>query len=153
FAVAIWPLLSNRLVVDHVAVSGLKAWVTRDAEGRFNFSDLIDPEAGPGEPLPTTDSAVANMAAAPVALASQASRTDLDIDIAGLEIKNGQVHYVDQLDGMSATITGLEAATGRVTYDQPFDVSVRGQLAGHDPALDARFEAQALLRLNPAAGG
>src|SRR5690606_30842556 len=61
--------------------------------------------------------------------------------------------YVDQLDGMSATITGLEAATGRVTYDQPFDVSVSGKLAGHDPALDARFEAQALLRLNPAAGG
>ncbi len=42
FAVAIWPLLSNRLVVDHVAVTGLKAYVVRDAQGRFNFSDLLD---------------------------------------------------------------------------------------------------------------
>src|SRR5690554_7026530 len=40
-AVAIWPLLFNRLVVDHVAVKGFKAWVVRDADGRFNFSDLV----------------------------------------------------------------------------------------------------------------
>src|SRR5690606_7214011 len=40
FAVAIWPLMFNRLVVDHVAVSGFKAWVIRDEHGRFNFRDL-----------------------------------------------------------------------------------------------------------------
>ncbi len=147
FAVAIWPLLSNRLVVDHVAVNGLKAWVTRDTEGRFNFSDLIGSEAAAGAP------SAAGVAVAPVALAAGAQRAELDIDIAGLELKDGQVHYLDQRDGMSATITGIEAATGRVTYDQPFDVSVKGDLAGHDPALDAHFEAQALLRLNPAVSG
>ncbi|MGB6105006.1 MAG: AsmA family protein, partial [Pusillimonas sp.] len=36
FAVAIWPLMFNRLVVDHVAVTGFKAWVTRDDKGQFN---------------------------------------------------------------------------------------------------------------------
>src|SRR3546814_6974350 len=41
FAVAIWPLMFNRLVVDHVAVTGFKAWVTRDSKGNFNFNDLI----------------------------------------------------------------------------------------------------------------
>src|SRR3546814_154171 len=50
FAVAIWPLLANRLVVDHVAVSGFKAWVTRDADGHFNFSDLLDLAAPPPAP-------------------------------------------------------------------------------------------------------
>ena len=53
FAVAIWPLLSNRFVVDHVSVSGLKAWVVRDKNGVFNFNDLIqgvaDAATGPGE--------------------------------------------------------------------------------------------------------
>src|SRR5690606_1052591 len=52
FAVAIWPLLRNRLVVDHVAVSGFKAWVTRDKDGRFNFSDLLDLTVPP-PPSPT----------------------------------------------------------------------------------------------------
>src|SRR3546814_3500900 len=32
----------NRLVVDHVAVTGFKAWVTRDEQGQFNFRDLVD---------------------------------------------------------------------------------------------------------------
>src|SRR5690606_20884448 len=32
FAVAIWPLLSNRFVVDHVAISGFKAWIRRDEQ-------------------------------------------------------------------------------------------------------------------------
>src|SRR5690606_41684817 len=46
FAVAIWPLMSNRLVVDHVAVSGLKGWIVRDEKGNFNFEDLLtqDPD-------------------------------------------------------------------------------------------------------------
>src|SRR3546814_5002941 len=42
FAVAIWPLFSNRLVVDHVAVTGFKAWVRRDKNGQFNFHDLLE---------------------------------------------------------------------------------------------------------------
>ncbi len=152
FAVAIWPLLSNRLVVDHVAVSGLKAWVTRDAEGRFNFDDLI--ASGPAAAgAPSAAGVAAGIATAPVALATGAHRAELDIDIAGLELKDGQVHYLDLRDGVAATATGIEAATGRVTYDQPFDVSVKGVLAGDDPVLDARFEAQALLRLNPAGQG
>ena len=37
FAVAIWPLISNRFVVDHVAVSGFKAWVARNEAGELNF--------------------------------------------------------------------------------------------------------------------
>uniref|UniRef100_UPI00333EBC80 AsmA family protein n=1 Tax=Castellaniella defragrans TaxID=75697 RepID=UPI00333EBC80 len=147
FAVAIWPLLSNQLVVDHVAVSGLKAWVTRDAEGRFNFSDLVD-----SEPVVAALPA-AGTAAAPAALAAGVRRADLDIDIAGLELKDGQVHYLDESNGMSATATGIEAVTGRVTYDQPFDVSIKGDLVGQSPVLDAHFEAQALLRLNSAARG
>jgi AsmA protein len=41
FAVAIWPLLSDSFVVDHVAVTGFKAALVRRKEGGFNFDDLI----------------------------------------------------------------------------------------------------------------
>ena len=40
-AVAVWPLLSNSFVVDHVAISGLKARVIRGKDGQFNFSNLV----------------------------------------------------------------------------------------------------------------
>ena len=38
---AVWPLLSNSFVVDHVAISGLKARVIRGKDGQFNFSNLV----------------------------------------------------------------------------------------------------------------
>src|SRR3546814_4846522 len=40
-AVAVWPLLSSNLVVDHVAINGFKARVVRDKSGHLNFDDLV----------------------------------------------------------------------------------------------------------------
>ena len=39
--IAVWPLLSNSFVVDHVAISGFKARVVRNKDGQFNFSNLV----------------------------------------------------------------------------------------------------------------
>ncbi|WP_345796107.1 AsmA family protein [Castellaniella sp. MT123] len=151
FAVAIWPLLSNQLVVDHVAISGLKAWVVRDKQGRFNFSDLL--ESGQSDALREHPTVAAMAAAAGVAPPESGpvmeARSDLNIDIAGLDMKGGQIHYVDQYDGLSTTLSGIDASTGRVTYDQPFDVSLKSRVTGSDPVQDAQLQAQALLRLDP----
>ncbi|WP_322997760.1 AsmA family protein [Castellaniella sp.] len=154
FAVAIWPLLSNQLVVDHVAITGLKAWVVRDTKGRFNFGDLLES----GRPALASAAPAGSVVAAPLIAAAGAAddpegRTDMNIDIAGLELKGGQIHYLDQRSGLSTTLSSIEANTGRVTYDQPFDVSLKAQVAGDDPVQDAQLQAQALLRLNPGGRG
>lgn len=165
FAVAIWPLLSNQLVVDHVAITGLKAWVVRDSKGQFNFKDLLSADgasepdtalvADPIEPTdPGQDQASTPLAGVVgAALAQPLGRSEFNIDIAGLELKDGQIHYLDQADGLSTTLSGIEANTGRVTFDQPFDVSLKAKIAGADPVQDARLQAQALLQLNPAERG
>ena len=147
FAVAIWPLLSNQLVVDHVAVTGLKAYVVRDARGRFNFSDLLDVGGSAASVAP------APMAVAAAAASAPGAGSDFNIDIAGLELKSGRVQYVDQRDGLSTTFDQIEANTGRVTYDQPFDVSLKAVITGNDPVQNAQLQAQALLRLNPGGRG
>ncbi|MBV6272379.1 AsmA family protein [Alcaligenaceae bacterium CGII-47] len=148
FAVAIWPLLSNRLVVDHVSVTGFKAWVTRDKEGRFNFSDLISTEAF-HPPANSLDDAGAVLAGALVVAPSADGRADPQIDIAGLALKNGQIHYLDEQTGTALTLSDLDVNTGRMTYDQAFDVTLKGHLLGVTPVADAQVEAQALLRLDP----
>ena len=148
FAVAIWPLLSNQLVVDHVAITGLKAWVVRDEKGRFNFSDLL---AGNGTTPPATAPVSTPLAVAGAMAADPDS--DFNIDIAGLELKGGRVQYIDLHDGLSTTFEQIDANTGRVTYDQPFDVSIKAVVSGTDPVQNAQFQAQALLRLDPAAHG
>lgn len=194
FAVAIWPLLFNRLVVDHVSVTGFKAWLIRDGDGHFNFRDLVqsrrypfsalstDPDLVPawatslvpslsaegarswplntlstvGTPEPSAQPAPVNEGAAPrsepVVLAAAADdRTDFQIDIAGLALRGGEINFLDWKTGSIGRIEQLDVNTGRMTFDQAFDVSLKGKLIGEWPPADAQFEAQALLHLDPIA--
>ena len=178
-AVAIWPLMFNRLVVDHVAVSGFQAWVVRDDDGDFNFNDLLSQRRAARLPAPdlaspltalagtvsvaqaaVTAAATGNTASASESGASASSaaggRTatqhpegaDLQIDIAGLNLRNGQIHLHDKKRGYVGHVVNLELNTGRMTADQPFDLAFRGRLLGDFPTADARFDGQALVRFN-----
>lgn len=176
-AVAIWPLMFNRLVVDHVAVTGFRAWMVRDEGGSYNFHDLLSGRQNAGLPAPDLASPLTALAgtvgaaqavvqaaagstatAADLPAAEQAepmgpplparNATDLHIDIAGLTLRNGQIHLHDKKNGYIGHITNLELNTGRMTADQPFDVAFRGRLLGNFPTADARFDGQALVKFN-----
>lgn len=154
FAVAIWPLMSNRLVVDHVAVSGLKGWIVRDEKGNFNFEDLltqdppaleaVDPRFKSDEIRPEPAVASESNSVLP-----QPKKTDFKIDIAGLEVQNGAIFYKDRLSGLDMRLNNMTVNTGRVTFDQPFDVSVTGKLEGARPVANANVNIQGLVKLDP----
>lgn len=217
FAVAIWPLMSNRLVVDHVALSGFRAWVRRDEQGQFNFDDLLGrspvaasltaPAAsaqatafsstndknhashsrmagaqsspqltlagaapassagGTGDAATVSTPGVTSERKGGFDLSSLLERllpfstasagdgvgqTDFQIDIAGLELKNGEIHFYDMVSGAVGRIEKLEANTGRVTFNQAFDVALKGHLVGEYPDADASIAGQALIRFDPA---
>ncbi|MFC4277034.1 AsmA family protein [Achromobacter aloeverae] len=159
-SVAIWPLLSKKLVIDHLTFSGVKARVVRDKQGRFNFADLV---GGPAPVAATPDatpdaSATQAAAGAPAALgqpvAGNAAASPMvggmRIDIAGVDLKDGELQLQDDRAGLALTVTQLEATTGRVRYDQPFPVKLSAHLQGTAPVLDADLTGQAKLSLNPA---
>ena len=154
-AVAVWPLLSNSVVVDHVAISGLKARVIRGKDGQFNFSNLV------GGTAPVTE-VPANPAEALVGAAETAAqaitngslpprRSNMQIDIAGLDLKDGSVQLQDAISGMAVAVTKINANTGRVTFNQPFDVRLTARVEGGNPRVDANLTGQALLTLDPSA--
>ncbi|MBO1018240.1 AsmA family protein [Achromobacter sp. SD115] len=154
-AVAVWPLLSNSFVVDHVAITGFKARVMRDKQGQFNFSNLV------GGTAPIT-AAPANPAEALAGAAQSAvqalangnlpqPRNNMQIDIAGLDLKDGQVQLQDAITGMAVAVTKINANTGRVTFNQPFDVRMTARVEGGNPRVDANLTGQALLTLDPSA--
>ncbi|WP_088158692.1 AsmA family protein [Achromobacter xylosoxidans] len=154
-AVAVWPLLSNSFVVDHVAITGFKARVVRDKQGHFNFSNLV------GGIAPVT-AAPANPAEALAGAAQSAvqaiangnlpqPRNNMQIDIAGLDLKDGQVQLQDAITGMAVAVTKINANTGRVTFNQPFDVRMTARVEGGNPRVDANLTGQALLTLDPSA--
>ncbi|NYT43911.1 AsmA family protein [Alcaligenaceae bacterium] len=167
FAVAIWPLMFNRLVIDHVAVTGFKAWVTRDQHGQFNFRDLIERRSAGLEVLAPPLAAVSLPNLKPVSSAqaqpvpqdtdalSEPGKTgsddgaELQIDIAGLDLKNGEIHLYDNITGSSARVVKLDVNTGRMTVNQAFDVALKGKLMGDFPVADANIDAQAIVKFNP----
>ncbi|MBB1594704.1 AsmA family protein [Achromobacter sp. UMC46] len=154
-AVAVWPLLSNSFVVDHVAISGFKARVVRGKDGQFNFSNLVGG-------TPSIATAPANPAEALVGAAQTAAqaitsgtlppnRNNMQIDIAGLDLKDGEVQLQDEISGMAVAVTKINANTGRVTFNQPFDVRLTARVEGGNPRVDANLTGQALLTLDPSA--
>ncbi|SPU51547.1 AsmA family protein [Bordetella trematum] len=152
-AVAVWPLLSNNLVVDHVAINGFKARIVREKNGHFNFENLVGgPVQSTAVPANAAEGAVGMIAGATQALTSGTASAprSMQIDIAGLDLKDGEVQLEDAMSGMGVSLMQLNANTGRVTFDQPFDVSLSARLKGTEPAVDAGLTGQALLRLNPA---
>ena len=140
FAVAIWPLISNRFVVDHVAVSGFKAWVVRNEAGDLNFEDLFEQKV-------VVDK-LKNQADGNTVL-PQPHNTDFKIDIAGLELQNGEVYFKDIGNQLDMRLQNMSINTGRVTFDQPFDITLAAQLEGAHPRVNAQLNVQGLLKLDP----
>ncbi|MPS81441.1 MAG: AsmA family protein [Achromobacter sp.] len=154
-AVAVWPLLSNSFVVDHVAISGLKARVVRGKDGQFNFSNLVGgastTTAAPASPAEALVGAAQTAAQAITSGTLPASRNNMQIDIAGLDLKDGEVQLQDAISGMAVAVTKINANTGRVTFNQPFDVRLTARVEGGNPRVDANLTGQALLTLDPSA--
>ncbi|WP_251862943.1 AsmA family protein [Achromobacter sp. Marseille-Q4962] len=154
-AVAVWPLLSNSFVVDHVAISGLKARVVRGKDGAFNFSNLvggIEPNTvAPANPAEALAGAAQAAAQALTSGTLPAPRNNMQIDIAGLDLKDSEVQLQDQITGMAVAVTRINANTGRVTFNQPFDVRLSARVEGGYPRVDANLNGQALLTLDPSA--
>ncbi len=154
-AVAVWPLLSNSFVVDHVAISGLKARVVRDKQGQFNFSNLVGGTQpvtnAPGNPAEALVGAAQTAAQAITSGTLPPSRNNMQIDIAGLDLKDGEVQMQDAITGMAVAVTRINANTGRVTFNQPFDVRMSARVEGGYPRVDANLTGQALLTLDPSA--
>lgn len=154
-AVAVWPLLSNSFVVDHVAISGLKARVVRDKDGQFNFSNLVGGTSAvtavPANPAEAIVGAAQTAAQAITNGTLPPSRNNMQIDIAGLDLKDGEVQLQDAISGMAVAVTKINANTGRVTFNQPFDVRMTARVEGGNPRVDANLTGQALLTLDPSA--
>jgi len=153
-AVAVWPLLSSNLVVDHVAINGFKARVVRDKSGHLNFEDLVGGgaanTAAPAGPATAAAGAMAGAAQA-IATGGAAAPNSMQIDIAGLDLQAGELQLQDEISGMAVAVTNLNANTGRVTYNQPFDVSLSARVEGGNPRVDANLTGQGLLTLDPLA--
>lgn len=120
-AVKLIPLLSKNVIVDAIEVKGLRATITRDKSGRYNFEDL----AGAEQKKPQTKTA-----------------SPLSIDIGHIGISDGDVRYVDQSSGDQYRLSNLNVKTGRIAngVTTPLDLGVLIESAKHKAQLDTKLK-------------
>ncbi|MDR2219388.1 MAG: AsmA family protein [Methylobacillus sp.] len=112
--VAVLPLLRGELVVDTIKVDGVRANITRDADGKFNFDDLMSKDDSESE--------------------------EFKFNIDGVQVTNAAVSFDDQLEKRSLKISGLNLETGHVAKNEPVDVNTAFHIAGDNPVLDADMQ-------------
>jgi AsmA protein len=104
-SVRVMPLLSRQVVVDRIELDGVSARVVRDANGKFNFDDLVSARK---EPAPAA-----------------AQGTPIAFDVAGVAITRSSILLRDEKAGRQIRVSDLSIRTGRLSQSAsgPFELA------------------------------
>src|SRR6266853_5033621 len=130
-SLALWPLLSKRVVVDRVTLSGLTLELVQHKGGKTNFGDL------PG----AAGSAPAGARQAP-------QRGAMRLDIAGIELRSSAISWHDEASGNRFKASVAEFKTGRVASGVPGKLSLSARLEATQPKADLHIKLSGDYRLD-----
>ena len=116
-AVRVMPLLSGVVQLELFKVTGLRARVISDKNGKLNYSDLLDPTT----PNPT-------------------------VHVAEVNIAQAQLYYHDELTGQALTLVEMKLTAGRLDGVIPGPVALAARIVGHQPEVDLHATISGALR-------
>lgn len=125
------PLLVKQIVVNEVAVSGVKAQLIKYKNGKTNLDDLLGKETAPAAPAP------ASQAGAP-----------MHFDIAAVQLDKTELSYRDEASGARYSVKDLSLKTGRVTNDVPTKIDFAARIQANQPKLDITAQIKTTLTFN-----
>ena len=147
--VRLLPLFRGRMEFGTVVLEGLELNLARDADGRDNWSDLLGPASADG-----TDRAPTSSEATPDALGSAIDEPFFsEVDIAGIEVRNGIVFWRENIDEVRYVISDISLGTGPITAGMPVDIDVGLQWVSVEPAFTARLDGRTSLVMDPESEG
>src|SRR6266849_1716069 len=129
-SLALWPLLSKRVVFDRVTLSGLALDLVQGKGGKTNFGDL----AGSTPP-----------AAGPKAAPQQGA---MRLDVAGIDIRSSTIGWRDESSGQRYKATIDELKTGRIASGVPGKLSLAARVEAAQPKADYQVRLSGQYRLN-----
>jgi len=135
-SVALLALLRGAVIVDRVRLSGLRAQIVKDKDGRFNFQDLIE-QAGE------------KPAAKAEKKAPDSSKGTVAFDIAGVTIERAALSYHDLASGQEIALNDLKLETGRIAENAEGKLEFATTLKRNTPPLDATLALNGRYALKP----
>ncbi|HZJ97080.1 MAG TPA: AsmA family protein [Oligella sp.] len=150
FSVALWPLLFDRFLVDHVKVKGFKTHVVRYPDGSLNIDDFY------ALPLDFDAEHIAHRRQQAEADAAQEEQSRLTanefkVDIAGLELEEGSVLVEDLISERQFSLENMSLHTGRITFGEPFSLALNAKIDTRYADDNASLNIRGMIRLDPAA--
>jgi AsmA protein len=125
-SVKLMPLFSRQVVVDEVAVSGVKARFIKYRNGKTNLDDLLGREAAPAVP-----------ASAPAA----ATGAPMRFDIASVLLDRTELSYRDETTGARYSVQDLSLRSGRIANGVPTKIDFAAHIEANKPKLDIAAKA------------
>jgi len=141
-SLALLPLLSQQVVVDRVALSGVSAEVVRFRNGTTSIDDLTgtaatDRKGGKGD-KDSKDSRVSKDRSAP----------SVALDVAGVDIAIDGLTWRDERDGGQWKLSAVKLATGRIADDAPGKLRLGARIEGVNPPMKADIDLASAYRFN-----
>lgn len=142
--VSFTPLLSGEVEVEGVFLDGLKLALERDAQGRGNWESLLE-HAATAADSGAADEALPPAKSAGVALADDttpsvqngAGSMAVNLDIASVQVTNGQIAYQDAASGLDMTLNDVALTSTNVSPDKAFPVELSFVADGREPELQS----------------
>lgn len=113
------PLLAKKIVVDEVAVSGVKAQLIKYKDGETNLDDLLGKEAAPAAPAPAAGTG-----------------TPMEFDIASVQLDKTDLSYRDETSGARYSVKDLSLKSGRIANGVPTKIDFAAHIQANKPKLD-----------------
>jgi len=146
-AAKLWPLLHGEVVADRIRLQSPHIHLRRDAQGHGNWESLgggtrTAAAGGTGSPADghapgesgtppnadgrgTAPSAQGPLASGNNPTTARPAKPRRPVQIAGIEIRDGTVDYVDEASGQQATLANVDLDIGEWRADHPLPVHTR----------------------------
>src|SRR5436190_17006836 len=138
-SVALLPLLHGQAIVDGIRVSGLKATIVKEKDGRFNFSDLMEPQPAAGA-KPQDKQESKQQAQKKAEERKDTGGQAVAFDIGSIQIDRSAVTYIDKESGQELAVSDLKLSTGNIAEKADGQLDLKAAVKGKNPDLDAKLD-------------
>lgn len=117
----IMPLLSRQLEFRTIVVDGMQANIIKSKDGKINWQALIKkPEVKQGSEVPID------------------AGLD-DVSLSGLEVSNAIISYLDEIDGDTLTLSGIDIRTGEIRAGESVPFTASSQFDWRDGGIESKI--------------
>jgi AsmA protein len=120
-SLALLPLLSRRVVVDEVSISGLKAALVKFKNGKLNIDDLLSKNE------------------------TNQEKTPLEFDIATVHVEDSELTYLDETTAAQYVLKGFNLNTARIANGVPGKIDFAAVIQSNKPKLNIAAQMKATL--------